>query len=151
MKVPTTPREQLVVPTLFGLLVGPLALALLTIGARSPYTQSNLNAGYDAHYTRTEQSLVGSDVPYLPAGLAGAPSADLVTRGQELFVANDCAGCHGLDGHGGVIGPRITSIKASRLRSKTNSGPGAMPAFAPNALTDDDLHAIEAYLKSQSK
>jgi mono/diheme cytochrome c family protein len=37
------------------------------------------------------------------------------------------------------------------LRQKTQKGPGGMPAYAPDALSDDDLNAIAAYLKAMGK
>jgi cytochrome c553 len=147
----TTSAARFAIPMMISLVVLPLALVLLTIGARSPYTQANLSTRYDSHYTRTDQTFVGPAVPFEPAGLAVLPSADPVARGQQLFAAQGCAGCHGLDGRGGIIGPSIVGTKPAKLRSKTRQGPGAMPAFATSALTDDDLAAIAAYLASTNK
>jgi mono/diheme cytochrome c family protein len=148
-KMPT--RNRFLVPTIISLVVVPLALTLLTIGARSPYTQGNLNPHYDASYTRTDQTFVGSPVPLVANGLAVPASADQVTYGQQLFTAKYCSGCHGLDGRGSIIGPSIVSATAAKLKSKTHSGPGAMPAFEPNSLSDNELAAMAAYLASMSK
>ena len=143
-------RNRFTVPMIISLLVVPLALTLLTIGARSPYTQANLNPHYDASYTRTDQTFVGPALPLVAGGLGVASSADLVTRGQQLFTAKGCSGCHGLDGRGSIIGPSIVGATQAKLKSKTHSGPGAMPAFAPESLSADDLAALAAYPASMN-
>ena len=145
--------KNMILPALIGAAVLALALSLLTIVARSPYTHSNLDLSFDSGYTRTEQSVVGAP---MPSGggmnmLAVTPSSDPVELGKQLFVSNGCAGCHGLDGHGGVIGPSIVGTKAEKLRVMTDVGPKGMPPYAPGALTDQDLAAIAAYLQSMSK
>ncbi len=144
-------RTKFAVPTIVILIVVPVALTLLTIGARSPYTQANLNPHYEANYTRTDQTFVGSPVPLVAPGLAVPPNTDQVTHGQQLFTAKLCSGCHGLDGRGSIIGPSIVGATAAKLRSKTHSGPGAMPAFEANSLSDDELAAMAAYLASMNK
>ena len=149
---PSTPtRIRFTVPILICLVVVPLAITLLTIGARSPYTAGNLNPHYDASYTRTDQTFVGSPVPLMAHGLAQPASADPVSRGQQLFTAKYCSGCHGLDGRGSIIGPSIVGATAAKLKSKTHSGPGAMPAFEASSLSDDELAAMAAYLASMNK
>lgn len=142
-------RGRFVVPTLIALVVLPLAILLLTIGARSPYTQANLSAGYDPNYTRTDQIVVGPSVPFVPAGLAVAASTDPVEHGRQLFVADGCSACHGLDGRGGVVGPSILNTSASKLGTRTHIGPGDMPPYAPGVLSEEDLAAIAAYLAAQ--
>jgi|SRR5579859_484259 len=146
-----TSSVRFVIPTMIGVIVLPAALILLTIGARSPYTQANLNPHYDASYTRTNQTFVGPALPLEAPGLAVPPSADLVTRGQQLFTAKGCSGCHGLDGRGSIIGPSIVSATAAKLGSKTHAGPGAMPAFASDSFSGDDFAAMAAYLASMNK
>ncbi len=147
----TSARSRFAVPVIISLVVVPLALTLLTIGARSPYTQGNLNPHYDPGYTRTDQTFVGPALPLAAPALAVPASADPVTHGQQLFTAKLCSGCHGLDGRGSIIGPSIVGATAAKLRSKTHSGPGAMPAFDPSTLTDDELAAMAAYLASMNK
>ncbi len=149
---PSTPvRNRFAVPMIVSLVVVPLAITLLTIGARSPYTQANLNPHYDASYTRTNQTFVGSPVPLVASGVAVPASPDQVEYGHQLFTAKYCSGCHGLDGRGSIIGPSITGATAAKLKSKTHSGPGAMPAFEPNSFTDTELAAMAAYLASVTK
>ena len=138
-------------PLFIGAVVLLIALSLLAIIAFGPYTHANLDAGYNPNYTRTNQILIGAPIPYSGDGLAVSPASDLVQRGKQLFVTKGCATCHGLDGHGGIIGPSIVGTKAAKLRIRTTVGPKGMPAYAPGALTDEDLAAIAAYLKAMSK
>lgn len=141
-------KTNLVFPSFIGAAVLLIALTLLVIGARSPFTHVNLDEGYDPSYTRSGQDLVGESVPYAGGGLAVPLASDPVERGQQLFVSKGCASCHGLDGRGGVVGPSIEDTKADKLRSKTSSGPKGMPPYASNALSDEELAAIAAFLKT---
>jgi cytochrome c553 len=143
--------KYVVLPLIIGAAVLLIALSLLTIIAHGPYTHANLDARYDPGYTRTKQILIGAPIPYSGDGLAGSPSNDLIEHGKQLFVSEGCATCHGLDGRGGIIGPSIVGTKADKLRVRTTVGPQGMPAYAPGALTDEDLAAIAAYLKAMSK
>ena len=144
-------NKNMIMPVLIGAGVLMLALSLLAIVARSPYTHSNLNLGFDPAYTRTQQMVVGAPLPVTGHQLAMLRTSDPVELGKQLFVTKGCAGCHGLDGHGGIIGPSIVGTKAEKLRVKTNVGPKGMLPYAPGALTDQDLAAIAAYLQAMSK
>ncbi|HEX8992055.1 MAG TPA: cytochrome c [Anaerolineales bacterium] len=143
--------KNMLLPGFISAAVLVIALTLLTIVARSPYTHSNLDIGFDPHYTRTEQMLVGAPVPQMGDMLAVPRASDPVQLGKQLFVSKGCASCHGLDGRGGIVGPAIVGTNAAKLRVKTTVGPGGMPAFAPGALTDQDLAAIAAYLGAMGK
>ena len=143
--------KNMMLPAFIGVAVLGIAFTLLTIVARGPYTHSNLNAGFDSRYTRTQQMVVGAPVPFAGGMLAVSPASDPVQLGKQLFVSEDCATCHGLDGRGGVVGPSIVGIKADKLRVKTNVGPKGMLPYAPGALTDQDLAAIAAYLDTMNK
>ncbi len=144
-------KKNLLFPSFIGVAVLLIALTLLVIGARSPYTHVNLDEGMDPNYTRTDQTVIGDPIPYTGGELAGPRASDPVERGKQLFVTKGCASCHGLDGRGGIIGPSIVETKADKLRSKTLAGPKGMPAYAPDALTDADLAAIAAYLNATKK
>jgi mono/diheme cytochrome c family protein len=141
----------MLLPLFIGTAVLLIAVTLLTIVARSPYTHSNLNPGFDPGYTRTEQMVVGPPVPFGAGELAVPRASDPVELGKQLFVVDGCAACHGLDGHGGIIAPSIVGTKTEKLRVKTQVGPQGMPAYAPGALTDQDLAAIAAYLDAMGK
>ncbi len=143
--------KNMILPAFIGGAVLLIAFTLLAIVARSPYTHANLNLSYDPAYTRTDQMMVGAPVPAVGDHLAVPPSSDPVEHGQQLFVVNGCASCHGLDGRGGIIGPSIVGTKAQKLRTVTGVGPKGMPAYAPGALSDQELAAIAAFLDAMSK
>ncbi|MBI3737472.1 MAG: cytochrome c [Chloroflexi bacterium] len=143
--------KNMLLPAFIGSAVLVIAFTLLTIVARSPYTHSNLNAGFDPSYTRTEQTFVGAPIPFTGGGLAVPRAGDPIELGRQLFVTNGCATCHGLDGRGGIVGPPIVGTKAEKLRTVTLVGPKGMPAYAPGALTDEDLATISTYLNSIGK
>jgi mono/diheme cytochrome c family protein len=139
-------RRHWLPPVLFGATVLCLSLTLLAIGARGPYTHSNLNVAYAAGYDRTHQTLVGAPEPVQRAASMGrSSSGDLAAQGQALFFGLECASCHGLKGQGGVYAPIISGTNAATLKQKTNEGPGGMTPFV--GLTDQDLDALAAYLK----
>ncbi len=143
--------KNMLLPGLIGAAVLGIAFTLLTIVARSPYTHANLDLSFDPGYTRTMQMVVQAPVPMSGEMRAGTRPSDPVQLGKELFVTEGCAACHGLDGRGGVVGPSIVGTKAEKLRVKTTVGPQGMPAYAPGALTDQDLAAIAAYLDAMNK
>lgn len=144
-------NRNLILPACIGTAVLLIAITLLTIVARGPYTHSNLNVGFDPSYTRTQQIFLGTPIPLPGSRLAVPAASDPIQFGRQLFVVDGCAACHGLDAHGGIIGPSLAGIKADKLRAKTQVGPQGMPAYAPGALTDADLAAITSYLNSMSK
>ncbi len=143
--------KNMILPGFIGAAVTGLALTLLTIVARSPWTHSNLDVSFDPRYTRTQQMLVGAPVPAQGDMMAVPAAADPVQHGKQLFVVEGCASCHGLDAHGGVVGPSIAGTKAAKLRAVTSVGPGGMPQYAAGALSDQDLAAIAAYLAAVAK
>lgn len=140
-----------IAPALFAVMVVGLGVTLLVIGARSPYTHSNRDVAPSTTYTRTQQTLVGTPVAYTAPGLASSVSttSDQVTLGGQLFVAENCASCHGLTGSGGTFAPPIRGFDVATLTKRTQSGPGGMPAFAN--LTSAQLQAIAAYLNTGTK
>ncbi|MBI2325107.1 MAG: c-type cytochrome [Chloroflexi bacterium] len=132
----------------FATLVATLGTTLLVVGARSPYTHGNLALGIDATYIRTEQAVVGPAVPF--EGLGRVPvalvRAEPVIRGAALYVNKGCAGCHGLYGRGGIVGPTISGQNGDEIREKTHAGPGGMPAFSEHALSNEEIESIVEYL-----
>lgn len=146
---PDPPRASYLVPAFVAVVVLILSTTLLAIGARSPYTHANLLRGYDPRYDRTQQIRVGDAEPYAGVGEAGgAETTDPAARGARLFVTKGCAACHALEGRGGAVGPSIAGTDLETLREKTRKGPSGMPRYAPETLTEEQLAAIAAYLRS---
>ena len=132
-----------------GVAVVSVALAILTIGANSPYTHANLNPGYDPRYTRTAQIGVADEIEFAGLGRdASGPDADPQSRGSHLYVTKGCVTCHTLEGRGGVVGPPIVGTSLETLQKKTRRGPGGMPRYTAGTLTDAELASIAAYLGS---
>jgi cytochrome c553 len=126
-----------------------VALTILMIGARSPYTHGNLAAGYDSRYERTQQILIGGDTSFSGLNTSGAVSGDTaIARGEALYVSEGCATCHALQGRGGPVAPPIAGTKLATLQQRVRQGPAGMPSFTADGLTDTQLVDIEAYLRS---
>ena len=67
-------------------------------------------------------------------------------QGQLVYMRN-CYRCH--QGSEGGLGPALNRPLPDRLiRTQARLGLGAMPAFAPEALSDGDLDDLLAYLKA---
>lgn len=125
-------------------------LTLIGILVNSPYTHANLAASFDPAYQRTEVTLLGAPV-LLSAGPMAVQipaTAPLEERGKATLVTQGCSGCHGLNGTGGVVAPAIVS-DIEVIREMVRKGPGGMPVFSPQDLTDYDITAIAAFLQSQ--
>ena len=69
-------------------------------GFRSPLTERNIRQA--AAYV---QSLSRTSAP---------PAAGNAQRGAALYGSTGCAGCHVVEGQGGILGPELTTIGARR-------------------------------------
>lgn len=73
------------------------------------------------------------------------------TRGRALFAAN-CAQCHGAAGDGASVGgadvaPDLSAATVFEVGEAIRAGPGVMPRFAPQVLSDRDVDDIAAYIE----
>lgn len=71
-------------------------------------------------------------------------------RGLERYALN-CAACHGATGDGGVAGggawtPRINRYDTEVIADAIRVGPFEMPRFSRDALSDEDVGDIAAFL-----
>ncbi len=94
-----------------------------------------------------------------PAGGLPSPgnvpsSAESISKGADVFQSNGCAGCHKVNGAGGVIGPDLSN-EGNQGRShewltiqirnpKAHFPDTTMPSF--NKLNDQDINNIIDYL-----
>lgn len=98
--------------------------------------------------------------PATAAGTASTGEAALLTRGREVFLAADCAGCHAIGGEGNPrnpldgVGRRLTP---EEIRHYTIADPAVAEDLAPRIaaakkdyanLPAEDLDALVAYLAS---
>ncbi|UDY34159.1 cytochrome bc1 complex diheme cytochrome c subunit [Dermatobacter hominis] len=77
------------------------------------------------------------------------PEDGSLSEGQQLYTAN-CAACHSSAGAGGAVGrnafaPGITRATPQETAEAIRIGPGAMPAFGPATIDDDQLDDIVRY------
>ena len=86
------------------------------------------------------------------AALATASAKDdpAVARGRTLFASVGCYECHGYAGQGGAAGARIAATAWPYVAfSAYVRHPGReMPPYTEKVLSDADLRAIYAYVKS---
>lgn len=136
-------------PILGAVMMSGLAFTLVVVIIyRSPYTHGNLSA---EGYNRTEVIHVGEEQSFAGLGLRDSASVlngDPEHDGRILFFAFGCASCHGLDASGGPVGKDIRDASANRMTRQVRRGPGNMPAFAEDVLSDSELQALIAFIAS---
>ncbi len=87
---------------------------------------------------------------------ADNPAAPELARGQQVFEASGCRGCHKLGGTGGIIGPELDKVGVRRspewLKKHflTPSIVTAGSAMPPQKLAGEDLEAIVLFMLSQT-
>lgn len=74
-----------------------------------------------------------------------------LSQGYELF-SNNCASCHSSAGAGGALGrsiyaPRLEPATPLQIAEAVRVGPGAMPAFGPETLDDQELESVVRYVR----
>jgi len=88
--------------------------------------------------------------PPIP-GVQVNDNSDLAA-GRAAYIAN-CAACHGAGGSGDAVGggfvaPPLLDTAPTQVGEAIRIGPGVMPVFDPNQISDKDLSSIAAYLAS---
>ncbi|PZC49297.1 MAG: Cytochrome c, mono- and diheme variants [Chloroflexi bacterium] len=97
----------------------------------------------------------GAEVPEeeQPPAEEEQPPAELqpgdADRGQQVFFQNGCSACHGDTGQGG-IGPTLalTSLTVEQVLQQYRSPRGFMPAFGPDAVSDQEVADVRAWLQT---
>jgi ubiquinol-cytochrome c reductase cytochrome c subunit len=88
------------------------------------------------------------DGPELPA--IDVEDADLA-NGGAIFRAN-CQACHSASGSGGALSygraaPRLSDATPEQAGAAVRIGPGQMPVFGPDIITDKELADLAAYVE----
>jgi ubiquinol-cytochrome c reductase cytochrome c subunit len=140
-------------PTLQG--VGPAAVDFMLSTGRMP-----LAAPADQPLrqpSKFSQSQIESIVRYVAEIAPGGPaipdvdpSRGSLPSGAALFL-NNCSACHAAAGigdsiGGGEIAPDLSPENATQIGEAIRIGPGLMPVFDPDNLSDEDVDSIAAYL-----
>ncbi len=68
-------------------------------------------------------------------------------EGYELYQQVGCAQCHGAQGEGGV-GPPLAGHTPDAIIRQVRNPVGAMPAYPPERLSDEDLNKIVAFIQA---
>ncbi len=79
-------------------------------------------------------------------------SAGNAVRGRALFMEN-CAACHGATGNGASVGandvaPSLRSATEFQVAEAIRAGPGIMPHFGRDLLSDSDVDDIARYVNA---
>lgn len=74
-----------------------------------------------------------------------------LVEGNEIF-ANNCAMCHNSAGSGGALGgdyyaPNLYDSTPTQVAEAVRFGPGAMPVFGENQLSQEQLDSLVFYVK----
>jgi mono/diheme cytochrome c family protein len=75
---------------------------------------------------------------------------DAVVKGRQLYMSNGCYACHGLEASGRV-GPNLvlTTKTDDELFDRISNGkPGTAMAANRTKMTEQDIRAVIAYLRS---
>jgi ubiquinol-cytochrome c reductase cytochrome c subunit len=88
----------------------------------------------------------GGGVPIPTVDVAGAD----VSRGGELYRLN-CAACHSWLGTGGALlgreAPPLSHSTPVQVAEAVRTGPGSMPSFGAESISDRDMNAVAAYVR----
>jgi mono/diheme cytochrome c family protein len=90
--------------------------------------------------------------PSLPAAdLGGKVALGDFYRGQTIF-SQSCASCHGTDGVGGPVGPRLVGLPLSLVAAKAqiDNGGTTMPAGLVSGRKEADVLAFLATVLAKS-
>ncbi len=79
------------------------------------------------------------------------PADGDLSLGSSLFL-NNCAACHSASGVGGALSygsdaPALNSATAQQIGEAIRTGPGQMPVFGPDTLSDHQLNSIVRYVR----
>jgi ubiquinol-cytochrome c reductase cytochrome c subunit len=141
-------------PSLVG--VGPAAVDFYLSTGRMPLADTNVPQAvrkppaFDADQRAAIVAYVVSFGPGGPAIPQVDPAAADLTRGLQLYLLN-CAACHNASGIGGALSygsfaPNLHQATATEIAEAQRIGPGNMPVFGPDTLTDHQVNDIVAYV-----
>ncbi len=123
-----------------GLVAGGIILGLL-IGAYA----IGYDRGEDKGKREARQAAKPAPPPP-PATTGPAGGTGLAARGERLFTADGCSGCHSLDGSAGA-GPTVKGLAGSTVSLGDGRTVTADDAYLERSITDPDAETVEGYRK----
>ncbi|MEA2486578.1 MAG: ubiquinol-cytochrome c reductase cytochrome c subunit [Actinomycetota bacterium] len=135
--------------------VGPASVDFMLSTGRMPVAyQTDDPERQPPEYDRGEIDAIVAYVTTLQTGGPGIPSFDLaaanLAEGNTLYTEN-CAACHSSAGIGaaltsGRVAPSLKSATPVEIAEAIRTGPGTMPVFATDTLSDEQMTAIVRYV-----
>lgn len=77
------------------------------------------------------------------------PAAEVLQEGKALYNKY-CAACHGAQGEGTSLAPKIAGHSQGAMKMQVRSPMGKMPAFPASQINDKDLENIVSFVYSLS-
>jgi ubiquinol-cytochrome c reductase cytochrome c subunit len=140
-------------PSLRG--VGAASVDFYISTGRMPLADTNSQAvRKPPAFNAQERAALVAYVTSLAPGGPPIPSVDIaqasLTSGTELFLTN-CAACHNAAGVGGALSygtfaPSLHQATPLEIAEAQRIGPGNMPVFGPDTLTDKQVNDIVRYV-----
>jgi quinol---cytochrome-c reductase cytochrome c subunit len=122
---------------------------------RMPAPAPNVNEIHkEPDFTEAQMTVI---VKYVLSFTPGATDSTLpkilpgnIPHGRKLFNEN-CAHCHGAAGNGASVGydnvaPSLMNATMFQVAEAVRAGPGVMPRFGPDVLSDQDVSDIARYV-----
>jgi ubiquinol-cytochrome c reductase cytochrome c subunit len=140
-------------PTLQG--VGPASVQFMLTTGRMPL--ANPNDQPRRQQPRFSEAEIDTLLAYVQSIAPGGepipivdPAAGSLSEGAAVFLDN-CAACHGAGGSGDSIGggriaPSLEQPTAQQIAEAVRIGPGTMPVFNPQSLSEQELNSLVRYV-----
>jgi ubiquinol-cytochrome c reductase cytochrome c subunit len=141
-------------PTLIG--VGAAAVDFYVSSGRMPAADTNIPQAVrkPPAYDKRQTAALVAYVTSLGPGGPPIPELDLdkavLSRGADLYLLN-CAACHNAAGVGGALSygafaPSLHPPTPTEIAEAMRVGPGNMPIFGPETISDEELNDIVRYV-----
>lgn len=139
-------------PSLAG--VGPASVDFQLSTGRMPLSQERYSdVRRDPVFSEADiRALVAHVAAFTPGGGPQIPAVGRgsTRSGRELYLTY-CSACHSAAGVGatlnnGRIAPSLSRATPTQIGEAIRVGPGLMPAFPPDILTDQELDDVAAYV-----
>jgi ubiquinol-cytochrome c reductase cytochrome c subunit len=141
-------------PSLIG--VGEAAVDFYLSTGRMPLADTNIPQAVrkPPAYDKAQQAAIVAYVTSLGPGGPAIPELDLkkasLSHGGELFLLN-CAACHNASAVGGALSygafaPSLHPPTSVEVGEAIRVGPGNMPVFGPEIISDEELNDIVRYV-----